>query len=132
MPFTRRYNIRLYLIFEVLMWHSNGQGAPLVPMGDRLLFSEYDFCINLGGIANVSNEQKGKRVAFDVCFANMGLNYLAAKAGLELDFNGKMAEAGEVQISLLKALRSEYGKFYKDRPALGREGFETNYPTLVG
>ncbi|MGC4020869.1 MAG: anhydro-N-acetylmuramic acid kinase [Cyclobacteriaceae bacterium] len=58
-----------------------GEGAPLVPIGDQLLFSEYDVCLNLGGIANLSMTQKNQRVAFDVCYCNMALNYLANKSG---------------------------------------------------
>jgi 1,6-anhydro-N-acetylmuramate kinase len=33
-------------------------GAPLVPIGDRILFAEYDYCMNLGGFSNVSFEEK--------------------------------------------------------------------------
>lgn len=53
-----------------------GQGAPLVPIGDRCLFSEYDYCLNLGGFANVSYEYEQKRIAFDVCPVNIIINAL--------------------------------------------------------
>lgn len=101
-----------------------GQGAPLVPLGDQLLFQDYDVCLNLGGIANISQQVKGKRVAFDVCFANMGLNYLATKAGKAYDEGGKMASDGALNSRMLTDLSKAYGKISKDRPSLGREFFE--------
>lgn len=101
-----------------------GQGAPLVPLGDQLLFQEYDVCLNLGGIANISQQVKGKRTAFDVCFANMGLNYLASKAGNVYDENGKMASDGELNSRMLSDLSKVYAKIKAGRPSLGREFFE--------
>jgi anhydro-N-acetylmuramic acid kinase len=101
-----------------------GEGAPLVPIGDRYFFSQFDVCLNLGGIGNLSMEQKGQRTAFDFCFANMGLNYLAAKAGKEFDHLGKLAATGTVAKNLLKQLDEVYKPLRKGRPSLGREGFE--------
>jgi anhydro-N-acetylmuramic acid kinase len=102
----------------------NGQGAPLVPIGDKLLFSEFDVCLNLGGIANLSTDLKKKRIAYDICFMNMGLNHLAGKAGKSFDEDGAMAEQGEVNKPLLQQLDKIYSKWRKDRPSLAREHFE--------
>lgn len=108
-----------------------GQGAPLVPAGDKHLFNEYDVCLNLGGIANLSMDVKGKRVAFDICFVNMGLNYLAAKAGKEYDAGGDMSSDGTVHVPLLKALNKVYMTMHKRRPSLGREIFEQRIKPLL-
>ncbi|MCO5725431.1 anhydro-N-acetylmuramic acid kinase [Robiginitalea marina] len=83
-----------------------GQGAPLVPVGDRLLFDQYRFCLNLGGIANVSFEAAGERRAFDIGIANMLLNHLCAPLGLDFDRNGALARSGKPNLPLLRALDS--------------------------
>ncbi|MBK5278251.1 MAG: anhydro-N-acetylmuramic acid kinase [Bacteroidia bacterium] len=101
-----------------------GQGAPLVPIGDHYLFGDYDICLNLGGIANLSMVHKGQRIAFDFCFANMGLNYLAGKSGKEYDKNGEVAATGAIDKVMLKNLEGVYKPFRKNRSSLGREGFE--------
>jgi anhydro-N-acetylmuramic acid kinase len=98
-----------------------GQGAPLVPIGDKLLFGDYDSCLNLGGIANISFERLGKRIAFDVCPVNMVLNHLSSGRGKRYDHGGKMAESGAIRPQLLKQLNSL--PFYKmsTPKSLGRE-----------
>ncbi|MFC4097948.1 anhydro-N-acetylmuramic acid kinase [Euzebyella saccharophila] len=82
----------------------NGQGAPLVPIGDRLFFGDYDFCLNLGGISNVSFEKKGKRIAYDIGLANMILNHITQKEGLEYDKGGMLARGGVVNANMLQQL----------------------------
>lgn len=108
-----------------------GEGAPLVPIGDRYFFNQYDVCLNLGGIANLSMEQKGQRVAYDFCFANMGLNFLATKDGKEFDRNGLMAASGVIDQSMLKKLEAVYKPLRKRRPSLGREGFEKSIQSIL-
>lgn len=108
-----------------------GEGAPLVPAGDKFLFSEYEVCLNLGGIANLSMDIKKQRIAFDICFVNMALNYLAAKAGEEYDRNGNMATVGELNPALLKSLDRIYNALRKKRPSLGREIFEKDIRPLL-
>lgn len=83
-----------------------GQGAPLVPIGDSLFFGEYDFCLNLGGISNVSFEKDGKRVAYDIGLANMILNHITRKNGLDYDKGGQLARTGSVNAEMLKKLNA--------------------------
>lgn len=107
-----------------------GEGAPLVPVGDHLLFSQYDVCLNLGGIANCSMQQHRKRIAFDICFVNMALNYLAEQTGKRYDKNGDLAATGNVDKRLLKRLSAVYAGSRRTRPSLGREFFEINIKPL--
>lgn len=81
-----------------------GQGAPLVPIGDRLLFADYDYCLNLGGFSNVSFETPGGRIAFDISPVNTVLNFYAHQLGLAYDDRGKIARSGQLNPMLLKAL----------------------------
>ena len=83
-----------------------GQGAPLVPIGDKYLFSEYDFCLNLGGISNVSFDYKGERVAYDIGLANMVLNYLTNQMGLLFDEGGKIARSGALDDGFFNELNN--------------------------
>ena len=101
-----------------------GQGAPLVPIGDRHLFADYPICLNIGGITNVSYEMNGKRIAYDICMANQLLNYLANKLGYDYDKNGQFAKRGNINKMLFEILNDN--DYYKhDAPkSLGREFFE--------
>lgn len=83
-----------------------GQGAPLVPIGDRILFSDYDYCINLGGFSNVSFEQNGKRIAFDISPVNTVLNFYANQLGLNYDDKGKISRTGKINTDLLNKLNA--------------------------
>lgn len=83
-----------------------GQGAPLVPIGDRLLFHEYTHCLNLGGFSNISFESTGNRIAFDICPVNTVLNYYAGKLGHEYDNGGRLAASGTIIQQLLNTLNS--------------------------
>jgi len=108
-----------------------GQGAPLVPIGDQLLFSEYDVCLNLGGIANLSKTIKGQRIACDGCYANMGLNYLAEKVNKVYDKDGVLSEQGTINEKLFSSLAKVYAPLRNKRPSLGREGFEKIFIPLL-
>lgn len=117
--------------FRTLDVALGGEGAPLVPIGDQLLFADFDVCLNLGGIANLSAEQKNKRIAYDICYVNMGLNYLAQKNKKAFDKNGGMASDGQVLTGLLKSLSKIYTTLKKTRPSLSREIFEKQIRPLL-
>ena len=101
-----------------------GQGAPLVPIGDKYLFADFPICLNIGGIANVSYDIDGQRIAYDICMANQMLNYLASKLGYDYDNNGNFARQGIVNQELLNIF-NDNAYYDKDAPkSLGREFFE--------
>lgn len=110
---------------------SGGQGAPLVPMGDLHLFSEYGACLNLGGFANISVNVHGRRIAWDIAPANMALNYLANQNGCSYDANGIMAAKGKPDQTLIdELLKLPY--FLKSAPkSLGREWFENDFKPVL-
>jgi anhydro-N-acetylmuramic acid kinase len=89
-----------------------GQGAPIVPIGDRLLFGQYEYLLNLGGIANVSIQSKG--LAFDICPCNQLLDYYAQQEGQPYDSGGRLATAGVVNRELLQTLSQK--PFYQKEP----------------
>nr|WP_053972270.1 anhydro-N-acetylmuramic acid kinase [Mangrovimonas sp. ST2L15] len=108
-----------------------GQGAPLVPIGDQLLFGSYDYCLNLGGFANVSMQVDGNRIAYDICPVNIVLNHYMSKVGKEFDAGGVLAKSGDVDQELLKELNAIpfYGESYPK--SLGLEWVNTEvYPRI--
>ncbi len=106
-----------------------GQGAPLVPIGDQLLFSEYDYCLNIGGFANISFDENGIRKAFDICPANIVLNHYTRKIGLEYDDQGKIAKSGKLDQKLLTALDSHPN--YLSKNSLGNEIVVSEFIPLI-
>ena len=101
-----------------------GNGAPLVPIGDRFLFGEFDACLNLGGFSNISTEKDGKRIAFDICPVNIVLNHHAKKLGKKYDKGGKIAQTGEIDAAVLRQLNDL--RFYSQQgpKSLGTEWLE--------
>lgn len=108
-----------------------GQGAPLVPIGDRLLFSDYDYCLNIGGFSNISFEQEGQRIAFDISPVNYVINHYCRPIGLEFDRDGEIARRGKVCEPLLRELNAM--EFYHQcgPKSLGREWVETQVYPLI-
>lgn len=88
-----------------------GQGAPLVPIGDKMLFPEYDYCLNLGGFSNISFDENGKRIAYDISPVNSVLNFYANTFNLSYDDKGIIAKSGSINSELFHKLNEI--EFYK-------------------
>jgi len=108
-----------------------GQGAPLVPIGDKFLFHDYDFCLNLGGFANASFESKDQRIAYDICPVNIVLNHYVSTLGYSYDNNGEIAASGKLNKTLFTNL-NELEFYKKVHPkSLGLEWVELNvFPVI--
>ena len=99
----------------------SGQGAPLVPIGDKILFSKYKYCLNLGGFVNLSIKTKNKIIAYDICPFNTVLNFYSKKLGYDFDIDGKLSESGKINFDLLNKLNSIKFYFKKHPKSLGIE-----------
>ncbi|MGB0895942.1 MAG: anhydro-N-acetylmuramic acid kinase [Flavobacteriaceae bacterium] len=105
--------------FRVQDVELGGQGAPLVPIGDELLFSEFTYCLNLGGFSNISTNDGNKRIAYDVCPVNIVLNHYMQQLGKSYDDGGQIASSGQVDVNLLKELNA-------------LEFYQMNFPKSLG
>ncbi len=118
--------------FRTLDVIMGGEGAPLVPIGDQFLFDDYDYCLNLGGFANISfQDTNKKRIAFDVCPVNTVANYFSRIIGREYDDSGKLGAKGKPIPELLKQLNQL--EYYKQKypKSLGVEWLnDCFYPLL--
>lgn len=122
-----RTGIKTISDFRSLDVALGGQGAPLVPVGDKYLFPDFDCCLNLGGFSNISYDKNGKRIAFDICPVNIILNYFAEKQGLSFDKNGELGKKGNIKPKLLNVLNA-LPYYHKDPPkSLGREWLEKEF-----
>lgn len=105
--------------FRVQDVELGGQGAPLVPVGDQFLFSEFDYCLNLGGFSNISFIENGKRIAFDISPVNTVLNFYSNFLGFNYDDKGKIAKSGNLNLELFQRLND-------------LEFYSSNYPKSLG
>jgi len=111
---------------------AGGQGAPLVPIGDHLLFgNDADSFLNIGGFANISFKQKDKVEAFDICPANILINWYMRKLGHSFDFNGNIARSYPIHEQLLEELNS-HSIYGIEKPAsLGIEWLEKELIPII-
>lgn len=108
-----------------------GQGAPIVPIGEKLLLGDYTYFLNLGGIANIAVHADDTVIAFDVCAANRVLNMLAEEKGFTYDDKGKIAATGNINIELLQRLDElEYYKRPHPKSLANDFGIETVFPMV--
>lgn len=120
-------NIPVVNNFRIQDVQLGGQGAPLVPLGDELLFGEFDFCLNAGGFSNVSWKEEGRRFACDIGPCNIILNEICKRAGLDYDKDGNLSSQGNLIGKLLEKWNSlEYYKLPAPK-SLGREWIEDNF-----
>ncbi len=110
---------------------NGGQGAPLVPFGDKFLFGKYQSCLNLGGFSNISLDWEGKRIAFDICPVNIILNHLASGTGFDYDKNGTLGKRGKTNNTLLLKLNSLH--FYNDTApkSLSKEWLDREFLPVI-
>ena len=108
-----------------------GQGAPIVPIGEKLLLKEYNLFLNIGGIANISFNLPSTYTGFDICPANRVLNMIANEAGKEFDEGGQMAATGAVNQPLLDKLNGlDYYQQPYPKSLANSFGIDTVFPIV--
>lgn len=129
---ANQLNLPVINDFRIKDVQLGGEGAPLVPIGDKFLFPTYQSCLNLGGIANISFDKNGERLAFDISPANLPLNKLIQDSfDSKFDRDGEIALTGTIIPGLLKELNQL--SYYTDLPpkSLGIEWLNDNFYPLV-
>ena len=114
--------------FRQLDVSAGGQGAPLVPLGDALLFAPFaDGFLNLGGFANISTQNNTSSIAYDIAPANLPMNQWMQQLGKAHDANGELARAGKINEKILSEILS-LDFFGQNGPkSLGTEWLESTY-----
>ena len=128
---SKQTNHNVICDFRVQDIELGGQGAPLVPVGEKYLFHEYDSFINLGGFANISIHKGRSLIAYDICPVNIVLNNLSKKIGKDYDNKGSIASSGKLILNLYEEL--EKLEYYKSSPpkSLGIEWVDANIFPLI-
>ena len=128
---SKEINHNVICDFRVQDIELGGQGAPLVPVGEKYLFHEYDSFINLGGFANISNHKGKSLIAYDICPVNIVLNNLSKKIGKDYDDKGSKASSGKLILNLYEELEKlEY--YQQNAPkSLGIEWVDENITPLI-
>ncbi|MAD13186.1 MAG: anhydro-N-acetylmuramic acid kinase [Flavobacteriaceae bacterium] len=128
---NKYYNLKTICDFRKQDVDNGGQGAPLVPIGDKILFPEYSACLNFGGFANISRQLNGKTIAYDICSTNLIFNYLAKKKSMSYDKNGILAKSGKIIGELFNRLNNIDFYNLPHPKSLGVEWNEKNIYPLI-
>ena len=124
-------NLPVVCDFRIQDVQLGGQGAPLVPIGDLLLFSDYSHCLNLGGFSNISIKSNKSIIAYDICPVNIVLNKYSRLNGVDFDLDGKISENGRTNNNLLKSL-NQLSYYNSNHPkSLGIEWVENTIFPLI-
>jgi len=124
-------NIPVVCDFRVQDVRLGGQGAPLVPVGDLLLFKDFSHCLNLGGFSNISIKSNKSIIAYDICPVNIVLNKYSRLNGVDFDLDGKISENGKTNNKLLKSL-NQLSYYNSNHPkSLGIEWVENTIFPLI-
>jgi len=128
---SKEINQNVICDFRVQDIELGGQGAPLVPVGEKYLFQEYDSFLNLGGFANISKHEGESIIAYDICAVNILLNNLSKKIGKDYDDKGSIASSGKLIVNLYEEL--EKFEYYQSSPpkSLGIEWVDENIFPLI-
>jgi len=109
-----------------------GQGAPIVPVGEKLLFADHRYFLNLGGIANISIKEDNDFTAFDICPANRVLNMLAKREGMSFDEGGAIASSGKLYTPLLTRLNAlDYYQQKQPKSLANSYGTDVLFPLIT-
>ena len=124
-------NLKVVCDFRVQDVQLGGQGAPLVPIGDLLLFSEYSHCLNLGGFSNISIKSNKNIIAYDICPVNIVLNKYSKLIGFDFDMEGQISKSGNINKNLLKSLNKISYYNLTNPKSLGLEWVENKIFPLI-
>ena len=103
---TNYTGLKVICDFRVEDIKLGGQGAPLVPVGEKYIFPEYDTLINIGGFANITIKSNNNLIAYDICPVNIVFNHLSNLINLKYDDKGKISSSGKINLELFNHLQS--------------------------
>ncbi len=81
-----------------------GEGTPMAPLADLVLFRDYDLFLNLGGIANVSCRKNDEITGYDIAPCNQVFDFFAKQLGSSYDKDGSWAAEGVLDQDLYNML----------------------------
>lgn len=138
---SEAFNCPVVSDFRVRDVAAFGQGAPLVPYTEYLLYRSEDETValqNIGGIGNITCLEKGCEIddvfAFDTGPGNMLIDSLMryyTDSELSYDDGGKIAFSGKVSKKLLSILLKDPYLYEKLPKSTGREYYGDEYVAAI-